>query len=81
MSLHNPKKEINDLIRNISTTYAYSRSRLFVCCDRGDVCVRGRKGDFLPVCVCLLPCMWMGVYLYGCVYECLCVCVCVCLCV
>ena len=36
--------------------------------------------DFLHVCVYLLPCMWMGVYLYGCVYECLYVCVCVFVC-
>ena len=51
MSLHNPKKEIKDLIRNISTTYAYSRSGLFVCCDRGDVCAR-EKGRF-SACMCL----------------------------
>ena len=39
--------------------------------------------DFLPVCVCLLPCKWMGVYLYGCVYMSAraCVCFCVFLCV
>ena len=39
MSRNNPKKEIKDLIRNLSTTNAYSRSRVYVCCDkRGCVC-------------------------------------------
>ena len=36
---NNPKNEIKDLIRNLSTTNAYSRSRVYVCCDkRGCVC-------------------------------------------
>ena len=142
MSISNPKKEIKDLIRNLPTTNAYSRSRVYVCCDRAGVCVcegewgmnkkmtekhdereieiqwigegegsgtrdvlllRERKGGrgiynelvilqglctrpctypmiFCLYVYCLLPSMWVGVYLYGGVYMSVCACI-MCLCV